>query len=162
MTAGSSPQGTEIERKFLVGSRPDDLDRHPAELIEQGYLAVASDGVEVRIRRRGERTVLTVKSGPGEVRAEEEVPIEPHQFDRLWPLTEGRRITKTRFLVPVGPGLSAEVDVYDGALDGLVTAEIEFTSREASRDFSAPGWLGEEVTDDPRYANQVLARDGPP
>ena len=156
------PEGTEIERKFLVDTRPEGLEGHPAERIEQGYLAIAPDGLEVRIRRRGERTTLGVKSGRGSIRTEEEIAIEPPQFDRLWPLTEGRQVVKTRFLVPLPPDLTVEVDVYDGRLEGLLTAEVEFASEEASAGFSPPSWLGMEVTDDPRYANQALARAGRP
>jgi adenylate cyclase len=158
----SSPTGVEIERKFLVRELPGPLASYPSDHVEQGYLAIADDGVEVRLRRRGDRTLLTVKSGPGHVRVEEEMPIEERRFDALWPLTDGRRVIKTRYLVPVEPGLVAELDVYGGDLDGLVTAEIEFTSERASADFAPPAWLGREITGDERYANQSLALRGPP
>jgi CYTH domain-containing protein len=156
------PPGKEIERKFLVTERPSDLDEHPADPVEQGYLAIGDDGVEVRLRRRARRTLLTVKSGPGLVRVEEEMPIEERRFETLWPLTEGRRVVKTRYLVPLDPGLTVELDVYAGDLEGLLTAEIEFPSEAASRNFAPPPWLGREITGDDRYANQVLALRGRP
>jgi CYTH domain-containing protein len=159
---GTSPRGVEIERKFVVAELPAELDEHPAERIEQGYLAIAPDGVEVRVRRRGGHATLTVKSGPGHVRTEEEIAIDERRFESLWPLTDGRRVTKTRHEIPLQAELTAELDVYDGAHDGLVTAEIEFGSVEASERFSPPGWLGREVTGDSRYANQTLALDGRP
>ena len=146
----------EIERKFLVRALPPGLDAHPSEPIAQGYLATAPDGVEVRIRRRGDATTLTVKSGPAMVRVEEEIPIDGARFATLWPLTEGRRLDKVRHYLPLD-GLTVELDVYAGALDGLVTAEIEFPSVDAARAFSPPPWLGEEVTGDTAYANQNLA-----
>jgi CYTH domain-containing protein len=158
----SADAAVEIERKFVLPAPPPELERHPAERIQQGYVAIAEDGVEVRVRRRGDTTLLTVKSGPGEVRVEEELPIDARRFEALWALTEGRRLTKTRHLVPIGD-LTAEVDVYDERLAGLVTAEVEFPSREASAGFAAPDWLGREVTGDARYANQTLAQcDRPP
>ena len=147
----------EIERKFLVREVPPGVARHRAEPIAQGYLAIADDGVETRIRRRGEVTTLTVKSGPAMVRVEEEIPIEPERFDALWPLTEGRRLEKVRHYVPLEGGLTVELDVYAGELEGLVTAEIEFPDEAAARAFPAPPWLGEEVTGDKAYANQRLA-----
>ena len=153
----------EIERKFLVAEPPSDLTRWPSSAIEQGYLAVADDGTEVRVRRRdGRAAVLTVKSGGGRQRVEEEIDIEPERFERLWPLTEGRRVEKTRYEIPAGGGLVIELDVYAGALHGLVTAEVEFPSEEVAEAFTAPDWLGPDVTDDPRYKNQRLARDGAP
>ena len=150
----------EIERKFLLTRMPDDM---PAgEPIEQGYLAIAPDGVEVRVRRRAGRSTLTVKSGPAHVRVEEEMDIDDRRFEALWALTEGRRIAKTRHVVPLGNELSAEVDVFADAHAGLLTAEIEFASEEGSAAFAPPDWLGAEVTGDPRYANQSLALHGPP
>ena len=155
------PSGVEIERKFLVDRLPGELP--PGEAIEQGYLVVGEDGVEVRVRRRGDVTTLTVKSGPAMVRTEEEIPIEERRFETLWPLTEGRRVTKTRHLIPLGGDLAAELDVYSGAHEGLLTAEIEFPSLEASEAFQPPAWLGRDVTGDGRFANQALALDrGPP
>ena len=76
-------------------------------------------------------------------------------------MTEGRRVVKTRHEVPLGD-LVAEVDVYAGDLDGLLTAEVEFPDEASARAFVAPGWLGRDVTDDPRYGNRVLAVDGIP
>jgi CYTH domain-containing protein len=157
---GPSPPGVEIERKFLLDAPPPELDE--GQRIEQGYLAIADDGVEVRIRRRGEATTLTVKSGPGMVRVEEELAIDERRFESLWALTEGRRVSKTRHLVSLPAGLFAEVDVYAGAHDGLLVAEIEFPSVEASEAFAPPTWLGREVTGDGRFANQALALSGRP
>jgi CYTH domain-containing protein len=150
----------EIERKFLLDRLPRDLGDGLA--IEQGYLAIGDDGVEVRVRRHGGERTLTVKSGPAHVRTEEEFDVDEGRFAALWPLTEGRRIVKTRHRVDLGEGLTAEVDVYGGANEGLAVAEVEFPDEEASDRFRAPSWLGREVTGDPRYANQRLALSGPP
>jgi CYTH domain-containing protein len=151
----------EIERKFHVHDPPSDLARHPAEHIEQGYVAVGGDGTEVRVRRRAGRATLTVKRGSGLVREETELPLPKARFDDLWPLTEGRRVEKVRHLVPCD-ALTVELDVYGGALAGLVVAEIEFDSVEAGQDFQPPAWLGVEVTGDERYANRTLACEGWP
>jgi adenylate cyclase len=152
----------EIERKFVLAERPPALDANPKQAIEQGYLAVGDDGVEVRVRNCDGECTLTVKSGPDLVRVEEEIPIDERRFSALWRLTEGRRIAKTRFLVPLDGGLTAEVDDYGDPLAGLLTAEIEFPSEAASAAFAPPDWLGREVTGDERYANRSLAIAGMP
>jgi CYTH domain-containing protein/CHAD domain-containing protein len=149
----------EIERKFLVEEMPRAESGWSA--IEQGYLALDEDS-EVRLRRAGDELFLTAKTGHGEVREEAEVPIEPGAFESLWPLTAGRRLRKVRHYVPLGEGLRAEIDVYEGELEGLRTAEIEFGSRAAADRFRPPPWLGEELTGDSRYANQSLATVGLP
>ena len=117
--------------------------------------------MEVRVRRRAGRSTLTVKRGQGLVRHEEEIAIGRERFDRLWPLTAGRLIEKARHLLPVD-GATLELDVYGGDLAGLMVAEVEFDSVEASEAFVPPPWLGEEVTGDERYANRTLAVDGWP
>jgi adenylate cyclase len=152
----------ELERKFLVAEAPDDLERYPADRIIQGYLAIGEDGSEVRVRRRGGSTTLTVKQGRGLVRREEEVEITRAQFDRLWPLTEGRRIEKTRHLIELPNGLTIELDDYDGPLTGLLTAEVEFRSAAAAQRFAPPDWFGREVTSDDAYKNRQLATTGLP
>jgi CYTH domain-containing protein/CHAD domain-containing protein len=151
----------EIERKFLLDEPSGRLEGRSGKRIEQGYLAYG-EGAEVRLRREEDRHLLTVKRGHGEVREEIELPLNGRVFEALWPLTESRRLSKTRYLVPLEQGLEAEVDVYEGDLAGLATAEVEFGFERQSRDFRPPPWLGEEVTGDRRYSNQSLALAGAP
>jgi adenylate cyclase len=149
----------EVERKFLV-SEPPNLTAADAEDIEQGYLAIGSDG-EVRVRRKGDRLLLTAKRGSGLSREEAEVELDRESFEELWQLTEGRRLQKRRHVLPQGD-LRIEIDVYGGELEGLTVAEIEFSSEEEANAFDPPGWLGEEVTGDHRYLNETLATAGTP
>jgi CYTH domain-containing protein/CHAD domain-containing protein len=152
---------SEIERKFLVSSAPAWLGECSSVRIEQGYLAIAAE-TELRLRRAGGELTLTAKRGHGEVREEIEVQLGPGQFAALWPLSAERRLTKVRHIVPLGDALRAEVDVYAGELEGLVTAEVEFGSAARSRWFRPPAWFGEELTGDDRYSNQSLATAGAP
>jgi len=149
----------EIERKFLVLDPPE-LDGAESDEIEQGYLATGADG-EVRLRRKGEHLVLTAKRGSGISRDEAEVDLDRGVFERLWPLTGGRRLRKRRHVIPLG-GLKIELDVYEGDLEGLVVAEIEFDSVDEAQAFEPPAWLGVEVTGDERYLNETLATRGRP
>lgn len=153
---------TEIERKFLVEDAPPDLESFPGSEIRQGYLAVDRDGTEVRVRSRDDSAALTVKQGAGRARAEEELQIDRPTFERLWPLTQGRRVEKRRYVLAGGEKTTIEVDVYAGPLAGLVVAEVEFRDDEGAQAFAPPAWFGREVTDDPSFKNQSLARDGLP
>lgn len=149
---------TEIERKYLLAAKPDDLP--PGSSIRQGYLAV--DGpTEVRVREADGRCTLTVKGGHGLERAEVELAIDAEAFAGLWPLTQGRQLDKTRHLVAIGEQ-TAEVDVYRGALDGLVVAEVEFASLAEADAFEPPAWLGRDVTGERGWSNAALAADGRP
>lgn len=156
---GGSGDGVERERTFLVADMPELPDA--GTRIRQGYLALDGD-VQVRVRdREGERRSLTVKGGRGASRTEVEVTIGIERFDELWPLTTGRRIDKTRYVIPLG-GADAELDVFAGDLAGLVLVEVELDSDEAMAAFEPPPWFGREVTDDDRYSNASLAVDGFP
>ena len=149
----------EVERKFLV-SDPPDLDEATAEEIDQGYLAIGTEE-EVRLRRKGEKLLLTAKRGSGLTRDEAETQLDREDFEQLWTLTEGKRLHKRRYAIPAGDR-TIELDVYAGDLEGLVVAEIEFPSEKAARAFDPPAWLGSEVTGDTAYLNETLATRGRP
>jgi len=149
----------EIERKWLVAAAPAGMTT-AGQHIRQGY--VARDGnVEVRVRIVDTTSLLTIKVGAGLARREVELEIGADEAGELWPATEGRRIEKVRYRVPVGDHV-AEVDVYDGALAGLQTVEVEFASEADAGSFVAPVWFGDEVTGDGRWSNASLAANGKP
>jgi len=114
------------------------------------------DGLQVRLRKSGELYSLTYKRGSGHVREEREIELTAEQFDVLWPATEGRRLVKTRYEIPFGDRV-VEIDFYHDRHEGLVVAEVEFDEEKAAQNFQPPDWLGDDVTGDPRYSNQLLA-----
>jgi len=155
------PKPKEIERKFLIASLPPDLDKFPKKEISQGYLAITPDGTEVRLREKGNKYYQTIKTAGGKIRGETEIEITKEQFQSLWPMTEGKRVEKTRYEIPYQNSL-IELDVYAGSLKGLLTAEVEFKTEKGSNEFTPPDWFGKEVTEDKRYKNQNLAIAGKP
>lgn len=72
---------------------------------------------------------------------EGEINLAREQFEALWPMTEEKRLHKTRYLFPENTVL----DVYHEALDGHVVAEVEFDSVEEAGTFEPPDWFGEEI-----------------
>jgi len=158
--AHKGANGLEIERKFLMDKLPRDLESLPSVEIQQGYIH-ASQGFEARLRRKDEKLLFTIKMGEGRTRQETEIELSREQFDVLWPLSEGRRVEKRRYMRSV-ESLVIEYDVYSGALQGLAVAEIEFDSEETCESFVPPEHLGLEVTGDNRYANKNLALNGAP
>ncbi|MEM7129510.1 MAG: CYTH domain-containing protein [Chloroflexota bacterium] len=153
----------EIERKFLVASDnlPVNLTAYPQKRIHQGYI-VANEEIGVRLRLKGELCYITVKSGQGITRSEREGLISRDTFDELWPTTNGQRVEKVRYELPGPNGLTFELDIYEGHLHGLITVEAEFDSIGDAERFQPPDWFGLDVTDDLRYTNSCLAKEGIP
>ncbi len=148
----------EIERKFLVaGDGWRDAAAAQGLRMRQGYLAAGGpDQPSVRIRVAGEHAWLTVKGPGGKVRAEFEYPIPVADAEAMLALSPFAVLGKTRFEVPFGGHLWT-VDVFDAPapLAGLILAEIELEDEVTEPPL--PGWLGAEVTGDPRYGNAGLA-----
>ncbi|MBK6763810.1 MAG: CYTH domain-containing protein [Micrococcales bacterium] len=148
--------GVEIERKYLVVGDAWRAQVVSATRIVQGYLARGE--VTVRARIRGDRAYLTIKGrsqGIARSEFEYEIPV-PDAEAMLTELAEGPVVEKTRHLIDVG-GHTWELDVFAGANEGLVMAEVELA--DADEQFDLPQWAGEEVSDDPRYYNVNLARE---
>lgn len=151
----------EIERKFLVSDAPGPGELGGGRRIRQGYVALDGD-VEVRVRLFDDGARLTVKAGAGLVRTEVEVPVGEHEGRQLWDHADGRRIDKVRYRRDLGAGLVAEIDVYQGALAGLCTVEVEFPDAARAAAFEPPAWFGRELTGDRRWSNAALACSGLP
>ena len=149
----------EIERKFLVRSDAWRADASKAGVsgvrIRQGYLSTSA-ARSVRVRTAGERATLNVKGnkvGPRATEFEYPIPFRD-ALQLLEELCRRPPIEKTRYDIPAPDGHIWEVDEFHGENTGLVVAEIELSHEDQA--FTRPDWLGEEVTEDPRYLNTNL------
>ena len=121
----------EIERKFLVANDSWKTAKCIGQReMKQAYLLRGADR-SVRIRVTDNMALFTIKLGKGLTRSE----------------------FKTRFYIQNGND-TWELDLFHGALEGLLVAELELT--EETQFFEKPNWLGEEVTFDPAYLNSNL------
>ncbi len=149
----------EIEKKYLTKEVPFSINRFECKQITQAYLSFRPT---IRIRKSQEDYFLTIK-GKGHVAREEfEIPITQKEFEQLSVKTEGKQVRKKRYLIPIEKGYTAEVDVYEGPLAGLMTTEVEFPTMEEAEGFVAPPWFGKEVSEDHRYKNTSLSLYGKP
>lgn len=153
----------EIERKFYVEKLPDQLlEGYAAIEIRQGYLAIHEDFTEVRIRSMNNTYWQTVKTAGSQLsRTEIEFPLKKELFDELWPLTKGRNLSKTRYNIPYHKFL-VDLDVYQESLQGIIVAEVEFTSEEEAKAFTPPDWFSREITGVKAFKNFILATRGKP
>lgn len=149
--------GVEIERKFLVISDSWRENAEDCTRYVQGYLSREA-GRTVRVRIAGEKAFLTIKGRPPE-----HAPLETPEFEYAIPKADAEEmlrlclpgvIDKTRCRI-THAGKVFEVDEFAGENAGLIVAEIELASSAES--FARPAWLGQEVTEDPRYKNANLS-----
>lgn len=146
----------EIERKFLV--KDDSWKAHVVSNyhIIQGYL-VGEPKLAVRLRIIDDKEALLTIKGKGEgiARPEYEYPIPLEDAKGMLLMCGTRVLEKKRHLINANDGLKWEVDVFAGRHAGLVLAEIELPSLDTNVEL--PEWAGEDVSEDPRYLNAVLA-----
>lgn len=143
----------EIERKFLVAGE-DWRALARGTRYRQGYLSTVKERT-VRVRTIDDKGFLTIKGiTVGATRSEYEYEIPAADADEMLDdLCEQPIIEKNRYEIPLA-GVTWEVDEFLGVNDGLIVAEVELQSEDQS--FPKPDWIGEEVTDDPKYFNANL------
>lgn len=145
---------SEIERKFLVANDSWRTGSAAGVRIAQGYLSLDPDRT-VRVRLADNQAWITIKGrSSGISRSEFEYSIPTEEAIELLSLCLPSVIDKTRHRIQHA-GYLWEVDVFHGANNGLVLAEVELP--DETTDPPIPAWVGEEVSDDPRYYNASLA-----
>lgn len=149
---------TEIERKFLLANDGWRMQYTRRRRIRDGLIATAV-GRKVRVRAYDDRATLTVKAKIGDLTDAEyeyEIPLADAE-ELLANHCDGRVLSKTRYDVPY-EGFIWEIDEYDGALSGVVLAEVELSREDA--EVSLPPWAGAEITGRSEYkkSNMHAAR----
>ena len=143
----------EIERKFLVRDNTW-RGQDGGKRYRQGYLSTVKERT-VRVRTTGDKGFITIKGESvcaTRSEYEYEIPLVDanEMLDRL---CERPLIEKTRYRVS-HEGLVWEIDEFEGDNRGLTIAEVEL--KDETQSVTLPGWIGQEVTGDPRYFNANL------
>ena len=149
--------GVEIERKFLVKNDDFKSEAKRIHKIRQGYLN-SDKNRAVRVRVADDVGYLTIKgksNASGTSRFEWEKEISVTEAEQLLLLCEPSLLEKNRYIIEHG-NHTFEVDVFFGANNGLIIAEVELQDENES--FSRPDWLGKEVTGDPKFYNVALSK----
>ena len=153
----------EIERKFLLKEVPDNLEKYPYLIIEQGYLC---RGPVIRIRRQNDEYILTYKGKGHMVREEYNLPLNKEAYEHLLPKIDGKLIKKKRYVIPLNElapsyadsALTVELDIFEGHMSGTVLAEIEFNTQEEAENFIMPDCFTEDVTANNAYHNSTMSQ----
>jgi len=147
--------GTEIERKFLVLNEDWRKEANRSAHMVQGYLGRGAER-SVRVRTSGQgKAYLNIKSSTnGITRTEYEYAIPLQDANEILEnIAIKPIIDKHRYYIEKGPHVW-EIDVFERENKGLVIAEIELSSED--EEFEKPQWLGDEVSEDPRFYNMNI------
>lgn len=144
----------EIERKFTVKTLPSGLEGYECLSLEQAYLNTSP---VIRIRRENNSCYLTYKGAGLMAREEYNLPLTEEAYLHLLPKCDGNVITKKRYRIPYLEYV-IELDLFQPPFQGLILAEVEFSSVEEAEAFTPPDWFDTDVTYDSAYQNSNLSR----
>lgn len=150
----------EIELTYLAKSLPKDLTKYPCKEMIDLYIPVSFDHPTIRIRKNGDKYVITKKE------PYEDAPTDSsHMLEQTIKITEkefieftkfpAKKVEKHRYEYPY-QGLTAEFDVFQGDLAGLVLIDFEFKTREDQAKFVMPDFCLVEVTQEKFIAGGML------
>jgi CYTH domain-containing protein len=154
----------ERERRWLVNSASAALlNMHdPIEIYDRYIVDTRLRLREMRMETGDPVWKLTKKYECADPRAR---PIVTAYLDaaesRILAILTARTITKTRYRLVCGDH-EFSIDRFEGALAGLLLAEIEMDDSAALHILPNPDWAMRDVSDDPRYQGGQLAEYGIP
>ena len=139
----------EIEKTYLAKYLPETLPECESKEIIDVYIPKESAHPTLRLRKNGNRYELTKKEvitqGDHSQFIEQTIPLRESEFTSLYATVVGKPVRKIRYIYPLKNGV-AEIDVFQDALAGLVTVDVEFKSVEDKDTFQMPEFCLVDVT----------------
>lgn len=152
-------QELEQELTYLAARIPDGLQQCKHVKMHDVYFPAAAEHAFVRVRQKDSSYEFTKKTSADPTNAgimlEENVSLTKEEFEAL-AKGDGRGLQKTRYYLPY-QGFTAEVDIFEGDLQGLVIIEFEFKNRADMDAFVQPDFCLADVTNDGTIAGGILA-----
>jgi len=148
----------ELEKTYLVKYLPEGLRKCDHKEILDIYIPESSRHPVVRIRKYGEQYEITKKEPVAEdssIQTEQTVKLNQEEFEELNKLP-GKRVRKIRYYYDY-QGRTAEIDVFQDKLLGLVWVDFEFEGADEKDSFSMPEFCLADVTQEEFIAGGMLA-----
>ena len=149
----------ELELTYLARELPEGLAGSPSKIITDVYFPEQLAHPTLRLRQNGDSYEMTKKviaeGTDSSHQLEHTIKLDQAEFDAL-AHAPGKRVTKRRYYYPY-QGLTAEIDVFEGGLKGLVEVDFEFTDRDTQLAFKMPDFCLADVTQEAFAAGGMLA-----
>lgn len=152
-------ENIERERTFLAKNLPQDILKHRSKEIVDVYFYNNDIASRFRLRKNGTSYEMTKKfiTDPSDVstQIEQTITLSETEF-YLFNKIPGKRLRKIRYYYP-HDDVTAEFDVFQDELQGLVLVEFEFRTIEEFESFKQPDFCLVEVTQEDFIAGVNLA-----
>ena len=150
----------ELELTYLARRLPEALGKCPSKLIVDVYYPAGTPHASLRIRRKDDHYEITKKVAADGAdfsnQLEHTIQLTKGEYDTLTTAAGGLRVAKQRYYYDY-QGRTAEIDVFEGELRGLVEIDFEFASREQQQAFQMPDFCLADVTQEEFAAGGMLA-----
>jgi adenylate cyclase len=147
----------EIERKYLLKYIPEGLEDCEHKEILDIYIPKEHPHSAIRLRKNGnsyEITKKTVKSEDRTIRHEETIILTKEEFDTLSKI-DGKISHKIRYHY-FHNGKMFEIDIFLGALRGLIMVDVEFKNIKSKDDILMPEFCIADITSEMWSAGGLL------
>ena len=149
----------EREKKYLAKYIPEGLSNCRSKEITDVYIPVSEEHPILRIRKNGKTHEITKKtpvSGTdSSEQIEQTVPLTAEEFASLSTVS-GKCLEKQRYYYDY-QGRTAEVDIFQGDLSGLVIVDFEFDTSDEKDKFEIPDFCLVDVTQEKAFAGGILS-----
>lgn len=152
----------ELEKTYLAKKLPEGLRGCEFKEIIDIYIPRSQRHPKLRIRKNGNEYRITkkgsVEDGDRSRMREQTIKLTRVEFGELSKL-EGKRIRKLRYLYEY-KGRTAEVDIFQDALEGLVVVDFEFATIKEKESFKMPDFCLVDVTQEEFIAGGIVCGKG--
>lgn len=149
----------EYELTYLAKKLPKDLKKSPSKILIDIYFPNNVIHPNLRLRQKGDKYELTKKSPinkkDASLQTEETIELTKEEFEAL-AKGDGKRLKKRRYFYEY-EGKTAEIDVFEEELKGLVLIDFEFKNREEQNKFEMPDFCLVDITQEEFIAGGMLA-----
>lgn len=148
----------ELELTYLAKTLPENLRELPFKEIIDIYYPKDQDHPKLRLRKSGDTHEITKKQPVDEndksKQLEQTIALTPEEFAAL-SQSEGKKVHKLRYYYEF-EGRTAEIDVFQGPLEGLVVVDFEFDSEAEKNGFAMPDFCLADITQETFIAGGVI------
>ena len=149
----------ELEKTYLAREVPKNLKECEQKEIIDVYIPKSSKHPVLRLRKNGSKYEMTkkepVKEGDASHQNEQTIILTKEEFDSLNEQVQGKRVRKIRYYYEY-KGITAEIDVFQDKLEGLVLVDFEFESIQEKDNFKIPDFCLADVTQETFIAGGMI------